>query len=360
MKAAICYEYGKPLVVEEVSLDPPQKGEVLVKMAATAICHSDIRQVREKGIGRLPFVSGHECAGYVEEVGEGVEAVKPGDTAVVSHVANCGKCFFCITGRPHLCEKEWLLDKETRIRDKQGRYLEPSIGISGFAEYVIVDQSQVAVIPREMPLDRAALLSCGVITGFGAVVNRARVEPHSNVVVIGVGGVGLNSVQGAAFIGAYRIIAVDISDTKLEAARTFGATHTINSKKEDAVKAVKELTNGRGADYVFVAVGGNTILAQGFSMSSPAGMTVIIGVPSRDEGIVSLPIRDFIKDERILTGGYMGSVNLQVDMSRLVNLYLEGRLKLDELITNRYPLEKINEAIESSASGEALRNVIMF
>lgn len=360
MKAAVCYEAGKPLAVEEVDLDPPQKGEVKVRMAATAICHSDIRQINEGNGGRLPFVSGHECAGYVEEVGEGVDSVKPGDPVMASHVASCGKCFFCITGRPHLCEAEWLLDKESRIRNKQGQRLMPVIGISGFAEYVIVDQSQLVKIPKEIPMDRAALLSCGVITGFGAVVNRAKVEPRSNVVVIGTGGVGINSVQGAAFVGADKIIAVDISDKKLNDARAFGATHTINSKKEDAVKAVKDLTVGRGADYVFVAVGGNSILEQGFAMSSPRGTTVIIGIPDQNEGIVSLPIRQFVKDERVLTGGYMGSANLPIDIPHLVNLYLKGRLKLDELITGRYPLEKINEAIESSERGEALRNVIIF
>jgi S-(hydroxymethyl)glutathione dehydrogenase/alcohol dehydrogenase len=360
MKAAVCYEFGKPLVVEELDIDAPQKGEVKVRLAATAICHSDIRQVRENRGGPLPFVSGHECAGYVEEVGEGVDGLKPGDPAVVSHMSNCGKCFYCRTGLPHLCNAEWPLSKESRISSKRGQRMNPVIGISGFAEYVIVDQSQVVKIPKEMPMDRAALLSCGVVTGFGAVVNRMKVAPHSSVVVIGTGGVGLNSIQGAVFVGAYPIIAVDVLDNKLEAARAFGATHTINSKKEDAVKAVKELTEGSGADYVFVAVGGNAAIAQGFSMSGPRGTTVIIGVPSKADGILSLPIRDFIKDERVVTGGYMGSANIAVDIPRLVDLYQRGHLKLDELITKRYPLEEINEAIESCERGEALRNVIMF
>jgi S-(hydroxymethyl)glutathione dehydrogenase / alcohol dehydrogenase len=360
MKAAVCYEIGKPLVVEEINMDPPRKGEVKVRLAATAICHSDIRQIREGRSGAVPFVSGHESAGYVEEVGEGVVSVVPGDTAVVSHMSACGKCFYCITGRPHLCNAEWPLSKDSRLSNTRGQRMVPAIGTSGFAEYVIVDQSQVVKIPGDMPLDRAALLSCGVITGFGAVVNRAKVGPNSSVVVIGVGGVGLNSIQGAAFVGAYPIIAVDVVDSKLEAARAFGATHTINSKKEDAVEVVKRMTNSFGADYIFVAVGSNSAVVQAFWMSGPRGTTVIIGLPSASEATLSLPIRAFIKDERVITGGYMGSTNIAVDIPRLVGLYQRGRLKLDELITRRYPLERINEAIEVAEKGEALRNVIMF
>jgi S-(hydroxymethyl)glutathione dehydrogenase / alcohol dehydrogenase len=238
--------------------------------------------------------------------------------------------------------------------------LMPVIGTSGFAEYVVVDQSQVVKIPQDMPMDRAALLSCGVITGFGAVVNRAKVEPNSSVVVIGTGGVGLNAIQGARFVGANPIIAVDVVDSKLAVAQSFGATHIINSKKDDPVKAVKQLTEGRGAEYIFVAVGSNPAVVQAFWMSGPRGMTVLIGLPSMSEAILSLPIHAFIKDERVITGGYMGSTNLSVDIPRLVSLYQTGRLKLDELISGRYPLDKINEALESSEKGEALRNVIMF
>ena len=367
MKAAVCYEYGKPLVVEEINIDPPQRGEVKVRLAVTAICHSDIGQVREGTGGHLPFVSGHECAGYVDEVGEGVTSVKPGDATVVCHMASCGKCFYCLTGRPHLCEYDWPLNRESRISNKQGQRLGPVIGFAGFAEYVIVDQSQLVKIPKEMPMDRAALLACGVITGFGAVVNRAKVQPHESVVVIGAGGIGLNAVQGAAFVSAHPVIAVDINDKKLQAARTFGAKHTINSKQEDAIKVVKQLTSGHGADYVFVTVssasGGSESsdpLVQGFSMSGPRGTTVIVGLSSMKKGMVSLPVSQFLKDERVLMGCYMGSTNLGVDIPRLVALYQAGRLKLDELITGRYPLEKINEAIDSVERGEALRNVIVF
>ncbi|MBN1188790.1 MAG: Zn-dependent alcohol dehydrogenase [Dehalococcoidales bacterium] len=364
MRAAVCYEYGKPLVVEDVNIDPPRKGEVKCKLVATAICHSDIRQIRESNTGNplptAPFVSGHECAGYVAEVGEGVESVKPGDPAVVSHIAYCGKCFYCRTGRPHLCNFEFLLDKESRLSRKDGQRLMPVIGISGFAEEVIVDESQVVKIPADMPMDAASLLSCGVITGFGAVVNRTKAEPNSSIVVIGTGGVGLNAIQGARFVGANPIIAVDVVDSKLEAAKFFGATHTINSKKVDPVEAVKKLTQGRGADYIYVAVGSNPAVVQAFWMSGPRGTTVLIGLPSKSEAILSLPIHAFIKDERVIMGGYMGSTNLSVDIPNLVSLYQSGRLKLNELITKRYSLDQINEALESSEKTDALRNVIMF
>jgi S-(hydroxymethyl)glutathione dehydrogenase/alcohol dehydrogenase len=210
-----------------------------------------------------------------------------------------------------------------------------------------------------MPLDRAALLACGVITGFGAVVNRAQVEPRSSVVVIGTGGVGLNSVQGAAISGAYPIIAVDMLDSKLAAARSFGATHTVNAGSKDAIEAVKQLTSGRGAEYVFVTVGSTAAIRQGFSMSAPRGTTVIVGLPPVKENLTFSPL-EFIKDERTLTGSYMGTTRLSVEIPQLVALYQAGRLKLDELITGRYPLEQINEAIESVERGEALRNVIMF
>jgi S-(hydroxymethyl)glutathione dehydrogenase/alcohol dehydrogenase len=359
MKAAVCYEFGKPLVVEEVDLAPPHKGEVKVRLAATAICHSDIHDIRGELRGPLPFVPGHESAGYVEELGEGVTSVKPGDHVLVSLLISCGKCRNCTRGRPHMCLAKWPLDTERRIRNKQGQELRPSVKIGGFAEYVVVHEQQLVKVPEEMPLDRVALLACGVATGFGAVVNRARVRPMESVVVIGTGGVGLNSVQGAAICGAYPVIAVDISDSKLEAARSFGATHTVNSSQEDAVEAVKKLTDEDGADYVFVTVGSMAAIQQGFSMLAPRGTEVMVGLPSFQDKLTLSPF-DFIRPERVLTGSFMGTTNLTVDIPRLIELYQAGELKLDELITGRYPLEQINEAVESVERGEALRNVIMF
>jgi NDMA-dependent alcohol dehydrogenase len=359
MKAAVCYEFGKPLVVEEVDIDPPQKGEVKVRLAATGVCHSDIHDIKGELPGSLPFVAGHECAGYVAELGEGVTSVKPGDPVVVTLLSPCGKCVYCVRGWPQLCEAVWPLDKESRIRNKRGQRLTAKVKIGGFAEYVVVEEPQVVKIPGDMPLDRAALLACAVITGFGSVVNRVQVKALSSVVVIGIGGVGLNAIQGAAFVGADPIIAVDILDSKLEAARTFGATHTVNAVKDDAIKAIKQLTSGRGADYVFVTLGSAAAVRQGFSMTGPRGTAVIIGLPPVSENMTLSPL-EFVKDERTLTGCFMGSTRPSVDIPELVSLYQSGRLKLDELITGRYPLEKINEAIASVEKGEALRNVIVF
>lgn len=358
MKAAICYEINKPLVIEEVDIDPPQQGEVKVKMAAAAICHSDIHEIVGDLMGEVPFVAGHECAGYVEETGQGVTSVKVGDPVVVSLLVSCGKCRYCRTGQPHLCSAKWPLDKESRVHNKKGQPIKQLFKVGGFAEYVIVDESQVVKVPGDMPLDSAALLACGVITGFGAVVNRARVGVLNSCVIIGIGGVGINSVQGAVICGAYPIIAVDVSDKKLEAARNFGATHTVNASKGDPVKEVKGLTDG-GADYVFITVGSAAAVQQGFAMLRPRGMAVAVGLPKAKD-MITFPPFPFIIQEKVLTGGYMGSTNLQEDIPRLVGLYKAGILKLDELITGRYPLERINEAIDAVLKGEALRNVIMF
>ena len=360
MKAAVCYEFGKPLVVEEVDIDSPQEGEVIVRTAAVAICHSDIHEVRGEWGGNPPIVSGHEASGVVEEVGESVTLVKTGDAVVVSALRSCGRCFCCTTGSPGRCDGEFpLLDKQVRLRNKRGVPLQRGQRVAGFAECVLVDQSQAVPVPADMPLDRAALLACAVITGVGTVVNTARVEFGSSVVVIGTGGIGLNAIQGAALVAAYPIIAVDILDNKLTAARTFGATHTINGKREDPIKVVQELTSGRGVDYVFVAVGSTTAIAQGFDMLCTQGTLVIVGVP-RIGATVSLPVLPFPKYERRVIGSGMGSTRLSVDIPRLVALYQQGRLKLDELITARYPLERINEAIETVERGKALRNVIVF
>ena len=364
MKAAICYEFGKPLVVEALEIDPPQLGEVKVRMAATAICHSDIHFLKGDWGGKPPVVAGHEAAGVVEEVGEGVTPVKPGDHVVVSLLRACGRCFYCTKGSPYLCDGEYALNTESRLCSKQGVPIRHGLRTAAFAEYAIVDQSQVVKIPGEMPLDRAALLGCGVITGFGAVVNTAQVEPNQSVVVIGVGGVGLNAVQGAASAGADPIIAIDLLDSKLAAAQAFGATHTINAAEQEVPEeAVKDLTSGRGSEYVFVTVGSAIAVAQGFKMICREGTVIIIGIPEIEQ-TVSLPVAQFVMNltggPRRIMGSFMGSTQLSVDVPRLVELYQQDRLKLDELITRRYPLEQINEAIEAVEKGEALRNVIIF
>jgi S-(hydroxymethyl)glutathione dehydrogenase/alcohol dehydrogenase len=357
MKAAVCYEFGKPLVVEEVTLDPPKTGEVKVRMAATAICHSDIHSIKGELNFKLPLVAGHESSGYVEEIGPGVVTVKPGDTVIISLLASCGRCYPCVHAQPENCEFDWPLHKESRLHNKKGQALVHCTRTATFAEYAIVDQSQVVAIPKDFPMDRAALLACGVITGFGAVVNRAQVRPMSSVVVIGTGGVGLNAIQGARISGADPIIAMDVLDSKLKTAKLFGATHGVRADGKDPIKEVKDITNGRGADYVFVTVGSVSALQQSYPMTATRGMIVTVGFPPHG-GTWTIP--GFLWGEKMITSCNMGATKLSVEIPKLISLYREGRLKLDELVTAHYPFEKINEAIESSEKGQALRNVLMF
>jgi len=309
--------------------------------------------------GPTPFVGGHETAGYIDKMGAGITSVKTGDPVVVSLLASCGECYYCSTGLPHLCTAKFAPPKAPRLHNKKGDVLGQKGSVGGFAEYVVVKESQVVKIPADMPLDRAALLSCGVITGFGAVVNRTQVKPFQSVVVMGAGGVGINSIQGAALVGAYPIIVVDVLDSKMELAKNFGATHMVNAKREDAADEVRKLTNGRGADYVFVTVGSIEAIKQGFGMSGIRGTTVIIGLPNFKDTFCFSPL-ELIPTEKNIIGGFMGATNLAIDIPNLIAMYQTGRLKLDELITGRYPLDKINEATDSTEKGEGLRNVIMF
>lgn len=359
VKAAVCREFAKPLVVEDVELAPPGAGEVRVRVAACAICHSDIHYADGAWGGKLPSVFGHEASGVIEEFGAGVEGLEIGDHVVVTLIRSCGECFFCADGDEVLCEGEFSLDGNGPIRTPNGEPITQGLRTGAFAEQVVVDPSQVVVIPEEIPFDSASLLACGVITGLGAVVNTARVEAGANVVVIGTGGVGLNSIQGAALSDCRRIIAIDISDEKLSAAKGFGATHGINSTREEPAAAVRALTDGRGADYVFVTVGVKSVIEQGFGLIRKAGTLVLVGMPASGE-IAGFEPLTVANDCQVVLGSKMGSSRIRTDIPKLVDLYQQGKLKLDELISGRYPLEEINAAIASVSRGEALRNVIVF
>lgn len=363
MKAAVCYEFGKPLAVEEVRIEAPKAGEVKVRIAAAGICHSDIHSLRgEHGRARLPALLGHEVAGYVEEVGEGVTYVKPGDPVVCCIVrAGCGQCYYCLVGQSHFCEhRPFQFQQPGPYFTSRGEQLTVfGSGFAGFAESTLIPQEGLVKIPAELPIDRAALLGCAVISGFGAVVNGAKVKPFSSVVVFGAGGVGLNAVQGAAFVGAHPIIAIDVADSKLATARFFGATHSLNACTEsDLPAAVKGLTQGRGADYVFVAVAGIGIKRQAFGMLSRGGMAIFIG-HGVNESMSQFAAEELVGG-RILTGCAMGASKIRLDIPRLIELYQAGRLKLDELITRRYAFEHINEAIADAEKNQALRNVLLF
>ncbi len=359
MKAAVCREFGEPLVIEDLNLDPPGANEVHVKLAACAICHSDILYMDGGWGGTLPAVYGHEASGVVEAVGSDVLDVGPGDHVLVTLIRSCGHCFHCAQGDQHICETEFPLDRQGKLHDGGGHDVQQGLRTGGFAEEVVVDRSQVAVVPKDVPLDSASLLSCGVITGLGAVVNTAKVPQGASVVVIGTGGVGLNSVQGAALSGAHPIIAIDLEDSKIEAAKQFGATHGVNPRNDDAVERVRELTGGRGADYVFVTVGSSRAAEQAMDLLRMAGTMVMVGMPPSGE-MASFELVNFAGASQVMLGSKMGSTRLAVDVPKLVALYQEGRLKLDELISARYPLADINEAVAAVKRGEALRNVIVF
>jgi Zn-dependent alcohol dehydrogenase len=359
MKAAVCRHFGAPLTIEDVTLSPPGPGQVQVRLAACAICHSDLLYADGAWGGDLPAVYGHEAAGVVRSVGAGVTRVKTGDRVVVTLIRSCGTCPACQNDLPVVCDDTHFSDRASPLADAAGRPLAQGLKTGAFAEAVTVDASQVVSVPDDLPLDRAALLACGVITGFGAVINTAGVEPGSAVVVIGTGGVGLNTVQGAAIAGADPIVAVDINDEKLATARAFGATHAVNSRTADATAEVLARTGGRGGDYVFITVGAKAAFDAAYGMMSSGGAAVLVGMPP--DGVMSeFELVELASRNQRILGSKMGMSHIDVDIPRLVALYRDGRLKLDELITGRYRFDDINAAIADARGGTALRNVIIF
>jgi Zn-dependent alcohol dehydrogenase len=331
----------------------------MIRTAACAICHSDIFFVDGAWGGDLPAVYGHEAAGVIEAVGPGVTRLKVGDPVVATLIRNCGFCPACAEGAPVFCEEVFPLDRRSPLSGSDGRPIVHGLRTGAFAERMVVDQSQAVAIPKDMPLDSASLIACGVLTGLGAVVNTAGVQPGSSVVVIGCGGVGLNSIQGARISGASPVIAVDVEPSKLAAAREFGATETVNARSEDVVERVAALTGGRKADWVFVTVGVKGAAEQGVSLMKRNGATVLVGMPPSGVTATIDPGWLAADGQRIL-GSKMGSARPAIDVPRIVQLYREGRLKLEPLISGRYRLESINEALASSRSGAAVRNVIVF
>ena len=360
MKAAITYEFGKPMVIDDLELAPPQDtGEVKVKIAACAICHSDITYADGGWGGRPPQVFGHEAAGTVVETGPGVHSVKVGDRVLVTLLRSCGHCATCERGRPTICRTKFRLDREPPLKNREGTPVKQGLRTGAFAEYVVVDQSQLAPIPDDLPFDVASLLSCGVITGFGAVVNTAQMRAGASAAVVGCGGVGLNAVQGAAYAGAFPLLAVDVAEEKLETAKAFGATHTANAASGDARAAALEISGGRGMEYVFTAVGSPRVIEQGISLLAPGGTLTIVGMPPTGD-MTSFDATDLADGGMRILGSKMGSTRLRADIPKLLELHREGRLKLEELITGRFPLEEINRGIEEVRAGRGLRNVIVF
>lgn len=359
MRAAVCRVFKGPLAVERVDLAGPGPGEVLVRVAACAVCHSDVMAMDGAWGGSLPVVLGHEAAGVVEEVGQGVARVRPGDHVVVTLIRHCGACVPCARGEPTLCEGSFALDARSPLKAADGEPIRQGIRTGAFAEAVVVDASQAVPVPRDVPLDLASLLACGVLTGVGAATSTAGVRPGSSVATIGVGGVGLNCVQGARIAGAGLNIALDLSDAKLEAARAFGADLGINPSREDARDAVLTATGGRGADYALVAAGSARAIEQGVTLLRRGGTLVVVGMtPS---GVKAAFEAVDLADNAIrILGSKMGSARPAIDVPALARLYLDGRLRLDELVSGRYPLDDINAAIDGVRDGSALRNVVTF
>lgn len=358
MKAAVCREFNTPLRIEDVTLDSPKVGEIKVTVAASAICHSDIHIMDgDFDDGVVPLVAGHEAAGIVSEVGEGVTTFNVGDRIMTSLLRSCSDCSYCRAGLRHLCEGVFPTDGQDRLWTSDRRVIQRGANMAAFAEEIVVHHSQAIVIPDSVPLDSASLLGCGVITGTGSVFNTTEVRPGQSVAVIGCGGVGLNAIQAASIAGASPIFALDLVESKLDISRAFGAHHTINTAS-DSIEAVKDLTGGRGVDYAFVTVGSVKAGELALQLLNKRGTAVFIGLPGMAK--ISVSIYQLVLGEQRIIGSAMGSTQLQRDVPRLLDYYQQKQLKLDELITQRYPLDAINEAIESVKQGNALRNVITF
>jgi len=359
MRAAVCRAFAQPLSIEHLRIAAPERGEVRVRLSACAICHSDVMFADGAWGGDLPAVFGHEASGVVESVGPGVSALHVGDHVVVTLIRSCGQCAYCLRAMETQCEGVFERDTQTPLLDRSGRPVIQGLNSGAFAELVVVDQSQVCAIPKSVPLDVASILACGVLTGFGAVVNTAKVSAGSTVAVIGCGGVGVNSIQAASISGASQIIAIDILNEKLDLARAFGATHVINAQAERAVEEVMALTHHRGVDFAFITVGAKAPAEQALALLAKAGTAIVVGMPASGVMAEYDPGELAAKGQSLL-GSKMGSSSVKRDIPHLVQLYEQGVLKLDELITGRYRLDEINDAIASVRRGEALRNLVVF
>jgi len=363
-KAVIARQVNAPVVVEQIEVDSPRRDEIMIKLAACGVCHSDLSAINGTIAMPLPLILGHEGAGTVVEVGEGVTDFAVGDAVISSFVNMCGKCRYCVTGRPHLCDvgaKAFaaLPDGSLRTKDAQGKPLNIFSACGVMAEVATLHVNNAVKIAPGMPMPQAALISCGVMTGVGAVINTARVAPGASVLVIGAGGVGLNVIQGCAIAGAGMIIAVDLADNKLELAKQFGATHTLNGgKEENLVKTVKKLTGG-GADYAFECIGLGKTVEQAFRAIRKGGTAVVVGV-ARGEDATSVMTASITFEEKTLTGSYYGGARPREDFPRLIGLYHAKKLKLDELITRTYAIDEAAQAFADLEAGRNARGVIVF
>jgi S-(hydroxymethyl)glutathione dehydrogenase/alcohol dehydrogenase len=351
MKAAVMTEVGKPLQIQTVDLASPKANEVLVKIEATGVCHSDLNALYDDTTP-TPAILGHEGAGVVVEVGTNVKNVQAGDKVALSWMPYCGTCEFCVTGAVHLCESAFgpmfngtLLDGTSRL-SKDGNPIYHYSLLSTFAEYAVVPEMSCIKLPDKMPFAQASLIGCGVATGYGAAVNAAKVTPGSTVAVFGIGGVGINAIQGARIAGASKIIACDVKDANLEIAKKFGATHTVNVGKENGEEALKSFTNGYGVHYAIDCSGHTSATETAWKGTRKGGTIVVVGA-FNPAMTLNLPAGGFHRAGKILKGSFYGDIQPYRDFLRISELYLDGKFMLDELILKRMTLDRINEALES-------------
>lgn len=358
------YAESHPLEIAELELDPPGPGELLVRVRAAGLCHSDLSVIDGSRPRVMPMVLGHEAAGEVAELGPGTEGFAPGDHVVLSFVPTCGACAACRAERGWLCEPGnaanaagTLLSGATRLHDRDGGDLHHHLGVSCFADHVVVSATSAVRVPDDLPFDVAALFGCAVLTGVGAAVNAGGIRPGDRVVVFGLGGVGLAALLGARVAGAGTLVAVDVVPEKLELARRLGATHAV-AGGPDAVEAVRGITGG-GADQAIETAGNERVLAQAYAATRRGGTTVTVGLPAPDR-MLSIPAVSLVAEERTLRGSYLGSCVPARDVPRFVALHREGRLPVEHLLTHRIGLEDLNEGFDRLARGEAVRQAVLF
>jgi S-(hydroxymethyl)glutathione dehydrogenase/alcohol dehydrogenase len=356
MKAAMFHGPEQPLTIEDIDIDKPLGREVRVRVVGSGVCHSDLHFVDGYYTTSPPAVLGHEAAGIVEAVGPEVDEFQPGDHVIACLSVFCGRCEYCLTGRTHLCQSRPVRAKDQPPRlSWKGEPVFQFANLAAYAEQILVHENSIVKVRDDMPLDRAALIGCGVTTGVGAALNTAKVAPGSSVAVFGAGGVGLSAIQGARIAGARMIIAVDVHENKLAAARELGATHIVDASSHDPVEAIRNMTGG-GVEYSFEAIGLKTTAEQCFDCLRPSGTATIIGMIPMGQKI-ELDGFSFLR-ERKIQGSSMGSNRFKVDMPRYIDYYQQGRLKLDEMITVRGRLEDINEAFRAMKAGEVARTVL--
>jgi S-(hydroxymethyl)glutathione dehydrogenase/alcohol dehydrogenase len=360
--AAVLYETKKPLRIEDVELLEPGPHEVQVRWAANGVCHSDFHIMNGDVPHPLPVVLGHEAAGVVERVGPGVETVKPGDHVCSSYIPSCGRCGYCIGGQPTMCalrdKPRWfMLDGTARLR-KGATSLHHYLQVAGYATHAVLPEPSVIPIRKDVPLDVACLVSCGVLAGAGPVFNRAKVPAGASVAVWGCGGVGLNTIQAARLVGAGKIIAVDVLPQKLAWAEEFGATHVVNAATEDPVARVHALSGSGGVDYAFELVGTQATMEQALLSTHRGGTCVVVGVTPAGTRL-SLDPALFLQ-QRVLTGSSFGGGHQRTDVPMLLDLYMSGRYKLDELISRRVPLGELGHAFDAMLKGEVKRSVVVY